>query len=195
MPLNFQPNAIGDRALQVNQHAIERHLTDDHYIRGFTPGAFVLSGAAVPTFVSIPVAIAQWPAIEMPDADISRAVVSWRKPSEWRGGMLRVRYWYTSPVASTNTFMVRVSVLAVRDSEVLGGTSLVSTDTAVAGPAVLNTVIRSTYVYTTTSLGSDDELFSLRVLRLGADASDTNVNVFQLLYVEVEHIPAQQVAQ
>lgn len=192
MPVNFQPNLTDDRWLQTNQQAVERHLIDDHYVRGFTPGEFVLADATA-TFVVVTAATPRWPAIAMADAAVSRAAVSFRKPSEWRGGRLRVRYWYTASVGSTNNFAIQVFVEAIRDAEVLTGTTLVNSQTAVAGPAVANTVIRSAYTYTTTSLGSDDELFELRIARIGTDGTDNNVNDFQLLYAEVEHIPAAQV--
>lgn len=195
MALNLQPElAAGDKDLQGNLRAIERHINDDHYVRGFMPGEFVLDGVNA-AFIVIPPAILQRPAIEMPDAVTSYGLVTFRKPSEWRSGQLRVRYWYTSDVGSTNNFMIQVAVTAVRDGELAGGTTLISSNAAVAGPAVASTIIRSAYTYTTTALSADDELFSIRMLRLGGDASDNNVNDFQLVYVECEHIPAQQVSQ
>lgn len=194
MALNFDPNRTDASNLLSNQQALERHINDDHYVRGFMPGEFVLDGTNA-AFIVIPPAILQRPAIEMPDAVTSFGLVTWRKPSEWRSGQLRVRYWYTSDVGSTANFVVQIAVTAVRDGELAGGTTLVSSNSAVAGPAVASTIIRSAYTYTTTALGGDDELFSVRVLRLGGDAGDTNVNDFQLVYLEVEHIPAQQVSQ
>lgn len=194
MALNILPHRTDDSALTTNLVAVERHLNDDHYVRGFAPGEFVLDGINA-VFVVIPPAILQRPAVEMPDAVTSYALVTLRKPSEWRTGQMRVIYWYTSDVGSTNNFLVQLAVTAVRADELAGGTTLVSSAVAVAGPAVASTVVRSAYTYTTTACGADDELFSIRVLRLGADASDNNINKFQLLYVTLEHIPAQQVSQ
>lgn len=193
--LNFQPELTYERALQTNQRAVERHVNDEHYVRGFTPGDFVLGGPAVPTHALVTAAAPRWPAIIMLDGGSSFAVASWRKPSEWRTGQIRSRYWYTSDVGSTNNFAIQTMLNAIRDAEVLTGTLLVDSTSAVAGPVVANTVIRSAYVYTTVALGSDDEVFSLRLGRIGADASDTNANEFHLLYVEIEHIPALQVSQ
>lgn len=194
MALNFQPERTDGTSLRNNLAAVERHINDDHYVRGFTPGEFVIGGAGPPTFVQIPGGSLRWPAISMPAGADSFANSSWRKPSEWRIGHLRIRYWYTSPAGSTNNFMVQVVVDAIRNGEVLSGTALYAAQAAVAGPAVADTVIRSADIYTTTALGSDDELFSVRVTRVGTHASDTNVNAFHLLYVEVEHIPAVQVS-
>ena len=192
--LNFAPDLVDSRSLQNNQHAIERHVDFDHYVRSFTPGMF-LSADAGATFVTVIAATMRWPAIEYADAATSRAHVSWRKPSEWRTGHLRIRFWYTSPVGDANRFRVQLLVSTIRDTEVLTGTLLADVSASYSGPAVANTVIRSPYVYTTTTLGSDDELFSLRVARVGGDAADTNVNVLQVLFAEVEHIPALQVSQ
>jgi hypothetical protein len=192
--LNFDPNRIDPHTLQVNQAATERHVNDDHYVRGLTPGEFVLDGTNA-AFAIIPPAILQWPAIEMPDAVTSYAIASFRKPSEWRSGKMRTRYWYTSDAGSTNNFVIQTAVTAVRGTELISGTSLLSDNAIVAGPAVASTLVKSSYTYTTTSLGGDDELFSVRVLRLGGNASDNNVNKFQLVYVELEHVPAQQVSQ
>lgn len=189
--LNFNPEHTDPRLLQNNLRAVERHVNDDHYVRGFTPGEFALITA---THALEPIAN-DWPEIVMLDAVTSHAAVSWRKPSEWRSGLMRVRFWYTSDVGSTNPFRIIVSSRAIRDAEVLAGTSLVFSTANYAGPAVAWTLVRSPYVYTTTALGSDDELLSVRIVRLGADAADTNVNEFHLLYVEVEHIPARQVSQ
>lgn len=193
--LNYQPELATGRGLEINLAAIERHLDDDHYVRRFTPGEFVLGGAGAPTHVLVTTASPRWSAIEMPDAATSLAVVSFAKPSEWRAGHLRVTYWYTSPVGSTNAFRIQVLMRAIRDAEVLTGTLLVDLSTNVAGPAVANTVVRAAAVLTTVAIGNDDELFTLRIGRIGADAGDTNVNVFQLLYAKVEHLPAQQVAE
>lgn len=191
MALNLQPELTDSRSVQINQHAIERHINDDHYVRRFTPGDFILLTA---TSGLDPVAN-DWPWIVMADGVNSHAAVSFRKPSEWRSGKLKVRYWYTSDVGSVSNFRIAVFARAIRDGEVMAGTLLVNAPASVAGPAVAYTVVRSADVYTTTSLGGDDELFSLRIVRLGADAADTNVNDFMLLYVEVEHIPATQVTQ
>lgn len=193
--LNFQPNLTDPRALQTNQLATARHVNDDHYVRGFTPGEFVIGGAAVPTFVQITAAGPRWSAISMPDGDDSTADVSWRKPSEWRSGQMRTRFWYTASVGSTNNFVVQIRVQAIRDGEVVPGTDLVNNVSAVPGPAVANTLIRSSYVYTTVAMSADDELFSWLISRAGSNIGDTNVNALQLVYVEVEHIPAQQVSQ
>lgn len=195
MPLNLIPERVSPRGLQINQRAIEHHLIDDHYVRGFTPGEFVLDNGALATFLLESAAAPRWSTINMPDAVNSFGCVTWRKPTEWRTGQIRLRYWYTSDVGSTNNFFIQTGMYSLRDGELLAANTLMNINTAVPGPAVALTAIRSAYVYTTTALGSDDELFSLRIQRLGGDASDTNVNDFSLLYVEIEHIPAQQVSQ
>lgn len=195
MALNLDPNRTDGRTLQVNLAAIERHLNDDHYVRGFTPGAFTIGGPAVPTFVQITAALPRWSAIAMPDAANSLATVSWQKPSEWRTGHIRTLYWFTSDVGSTNNFYIQTSLDAIRDGEVVPGTNLLTDTSRIAGPAVATTFVRSSHVYTTTQFGSDDELFSLRITRLGGDANDTNVNTFLLVHARIEHIPAQQVSQ
>lgn len=185
---------LDDSPLRRNQRSIAAHIDDDHYVRRFTPGDFTLSGAAAPTHVIIPAATPRWPAIEMPDGNTSHSTVSWEKPSQWRAGKLRVRIWYTSDVGSTSNFLIQTAISSIRASEVLLGTTLVMSNNALAGPSVANTPLKAD-VYSTTSFTADVELFSLRVQRVGGDASDTNVNDFYLLYVRVEHIPAQRESQ
>jgi hypothetical protein len=195
MALNFDPE-LGTKHLARNQRAVERHLDDDHYVRGFTPGQFVTDGANA-VLVPFPAAAPQWPAIKFPEGVISYAVVSWRKPSEWRLGRLRLRLWYTSDVASTANFAMFVRIKAVRDTEVLPGTALYDTGVAdtFAGPSVINKVVKSAYIYTTTSLGSDDELFTLQLVRTNANPPDANANDMYLIYAVVEHIPAVRESQ
>lgn len=192
--INFFPERADPQSMLSNQRSIARHVDDDHYVRGFTPGEFALDAAGV-TQVNIPVATPRWPALEYADGVLARATVDWRKPSQWRVGKVRARFWYTSPVGSTNNFVVNVRVAAVRDGEVLPGTDLFIIGAAYPGPTVVNTVIRSPYLYATTSLGSDDELFTLQIARDGANAGDTNTNVLQVTYAEVEHIPAVRESQ
>jgi hypothetical protein len=192
--LNFQPELTADRALQVNQNSIERHINDDHYVRGFTPGDFVLTSAVGAAFVLDNVG-ARWPLIEMPDAGISRARVSWRKPSEWRSGKLSVTMWYTSTVGSTNNFHLIYAIDAIRAAEVIFGTELLLLEFNAPGPAVANTVMKVAATYSTVSLGSDDELFAFGIARDGANADDTNVNSIRIIYATIEHIPERQVSQ
>lgn len=193
MALNLQAERVDAASLGVNLRAIERHVNDCHYVRSFMPGEFVLAGTAA--HVLFDAVGLRWPAIEMPDATDSFAAASWRKPSEWRSGHLRVRFWYSSDVGSTSNFSVQVVVDAIRDGEAVPGTNLGTSQIAYAGPAVAFTVKRSAYVYTTTALGSDDELFALRITRVGGAGPDNNTNDMHLLYAEVEHLPAQQVSQ
>lgn len=183
---------LDDTPLRRNQRSIERHITDDHYIRSFTPGMFVLDGVA--THVQIPAAAPQWPAVEFPDGVLSIATVSWRKPSEWRTGKLRLQFRYTSDVGSTNAFGIRYRVVSIRDAEVHPGTILSANPTvlSLAGPAVANTHVRSAYFYTTTSFGSDDEMFSVQIFRDGA--ADANNNDFHLIHLEVFHVSSVQEA-
>lgn len=185
---------LDDSALRSNQRSIERHVDDDHYLRSFSPGMFVLGGPAGCVHALIPAAAPRWPAVTMPKdlGTNSLAAVSFRKPSEWRSGRLRIRFWFTSPVGSANNFLVQTTVDAIRTSEVLPGTNLRSANTTHAGPAVANTRMFSGDLYTTASFGPDDQSFSLRVARLSTNASDTNANDFNLLEVEVFHISARQ---
>lgn len=185
--LNFQPELTDPRWLATNQYAIERHINDDHYVRGFTPGEFVLVTATHATAIL-------WPRIVMTAAATSYGAVSWRKPSEWRAGHLAVSYWFTSDVGGTNNFRIVLDCRAIRETELLDGTSLLSSASLQAGPASAFAVKKSVAVYTSTALGSDDQLFSLRIQRDGTHADDNNANPFWLLYVEVEHIPSVQVS-
>lgn len=181
---------IDDSALKRNQRAIERHVDYDHYVRCFTPGDFVLTGATHITDTS-----AFWSAVQFADAAVSYGIVTFCKPSEWRSGKLATTIWYTSNAGSTNNFRLGLAVRAIRDGEVLGGTALLTSAANVPGPGVANTVIRYGPTYTTTSFGNDDELFSFRVLRDGTHANDTNVNNLLLLYAKVEHIQAVRESQ
>lgn len=192
--LNFSPEQVDQNALRGNQRAIERHINDDYYVREFTPGQFALDAAGV-TLVNIPAATPRWPALEFVDTILARANASFRKPSEWRSGKFRIRFWYTSPVGSTNNFIIITRIAAGRTGEVLPGTDLLFVSTTYAGPAVANTWIRSPDIYTTTSLGGDDELFTFQFVRDGGHANDTNVNVLHFLHAEVKHIPAQRESQ
>lgn len=191
MALNLTPNLIEGRHLQTNLLAIERHLTDDHYLRELTPADFILDANALA--VQITAAAPQWPALRLPDAVISAVVATWRKPSEWRTGALRLQIRYTSSVAGTAAFTIAYRVRAIRGGEVLPGTLLTADPVtlSLAGPAVADTEMVDAYRYTTISFGSDDERFALQIIRSGGDA---NNNPFDLLSVEVVHIPAIQEA-
>lgn len=193
-PLNLNPERFEGDRLRGNLRAIESHLTDDHYVRRFTPGDFTLDAAGV-TQVNIPAATPRWPALEFADGVLARASASFEKPSEWRSGKFRARFWYTSPVGSTNNFQFGIRLAAVRGTEVLPGTDLLVLSTTYAGPAVANTVIKTAWIYSTSSLGADDELFTFQFFRDGANAADTNTNVLHVLYGKVEHIPAQRESQ
>lgn len=194
-PLNFQPELTHPRALQTNQRAVERHLTFDHYVRPLTPGAFIVDGTNC-THALVTAASNRWPALAYADAATGRAIASFRKPSEWRGGQLVLRFWYTAPGSSTNNFAVLALVNSLAAGEVLNGTLLLNTGTVtVAGPGTANTLLRSTDYYSSTPLGNDDELFAVQLIRLGADAGDTNTNALHVLHVEVQCLPLQQVAQ
>lgn len=192
-PLNLNPERFEGDRLKGNLRAIESHLTDDHYLRELAPASFILDANALR--VQIPAATPQWPAIELPDGVLSIIVATWRKPSEWRSGKLRLQFRYTSDVGSTAVFNIRYRIRAIRNGEVLPGTILTA-DPAVlplAGPAVANTETVSSYQYSTVSLGADDERFSLQLFRDGG--ADANNNDFHLLSVEVLHIPAQRESQ
>lgn len=195
MALNLNTDLTTTRSIQDNWRAIERHLDYDHYTRGFTPGDFILDVGGNATPILLTVATNRWPAVMMPEGRESIAITSFHKPSEWRSGKLKITYWYTSDVGSTNNFYIGVTAYATRRDEVLNGTSLYAVDTAVAGPAVASTVKVAGPFYTTTSFGSDDELFAIGIFGQRANVLDTNVNEFHLLYVLVEHIPAQQVSE
>jgi hypothetical protein len=194
--LNFNPELTDLRALQTNQRALELHINDDHYVRDFSPGDFVLGGSAGCVHAQIPAATPRWAAVTMPKDAVANsiAVVNFRKPSQWRSGRLCVRFWYTSPTAGATNFWIQVNLDAARTGEVLPATNLMALTAAYSGPAVANTKLASGAVYSTVSFGADDEDFGLRVIRLSTSASDTNPNAMNLLRVEVEHIPAQAVS-
>lgn len=195
MALNLNPERSSlDHDTRGNFRAVSRHLDFDHYVRWFNPGSFTLTGAAATSATNFPSPSFLWSAVVMPNGDDSNAASSWVKPSEWRSGQLKVYFWYTSPTGSTNNFYVRTGLGAIRDTEVVPG-ALFSNDFAIAGPAVANTIIRSAALYTSVPFGSDDELFTLRIRRLGAHASDTNTNDMYLVMALVEHIPAAAVSQ
>lgn len=191
--LNFNPES-GVESLRSNQRSVAAHIDDDYYVRRFTPGMFLPDNGAVATFLTESAAQPRWPTINMPDAVSGQATVTWERPSHWLSGKLRTRYWYTSDTGSTNNFVIRIVIYTVRNGQLLNASTLGDTSTAVPGPAVALTAIRSDYIYTTTSFDPSAELFSLRIQRTGGDASDTNVNDFSLLYVRVQHIPATREA-
>lgn len=194
MPLNFQPERTDPTSILGNQRSIARHLDDTHYVKRFSPGDFIID--AGPTAILINVGgNLRWPAIDMPDAAVSRANTSFDKPSEWRSGRCTIQFWYTIDVGSTANFVVGLRLDAVRTGEVLNGTNLLNINLTIPGPAAANTVARSSLTYTTTSFGADDELFALSVARIGTDAADLNVNHFRLLFVRLRHLPAQMEGQ
>jgi hypothetical protein len=191
--LNLRPESVDPEALRSNQRAIEAHLDDDHYRRRFQPGDFALSGT---TTALVPAANPRWPVIVFPDVAASEAAVSWERPTEWRKGKLEILIWYTAPGAGADNFWVAVTLNAIRTGEILGGTSLYTKFDAWQGPALTDTVKRFGPVYTTTSFGSDDELFSLKVRRNGNDVvNDVNTNPLHLLLVRIRHIPAMSESQ
>lgn len=184
---------LDDSLLKRNQRSVAAHIDDDHYTRELTPADFILDATA--TRVQIPAATPQWPAVRMPDGSQSIVVATFRKPSQWRAGKLRLKIVYTSSGGSTNVFAISYRVRAIRRGEVLPGTLLTADPVplSLAGPAVANTEMNDSYRYTTVSLGPDDERFSLQIFRDGA--ADANGNDFHLLSVEVVHISSVQESQ
>lgn len=190
--LNFTPehSTLDPRVIRSNWEAIERHVNDDHYVREFTPGKFVLAGAAVAFAVNN-----GWPVVEFTNAsvlDTDIATVSFRKPSEWRTGKLRLGFWYTSDAAGASNFSIGTRIYGVRRGEALPGTLLYSAANAVPGPAAGGDLLYSGDFYTSTSFGSDDELFRVLFTR---DGTDANGNDFHLVHVVVEHIQATRQSQ
>lgn len=188
MSLNLQPERTDPTSILGNQRAIDRHLTWDHYTLNFTPGIFVPNGT---TLIGVHAASMRYPAITFAKAAASEALVSFAKPSEWRSGKLAITVLYTSPGASTNNFYVAITVDAVKTGEVLTGTNLYAVFSTWAGPAVANTVKKLGPIYTTNTIGADDELFGLKVRRDSTHANDTNVNDLNVLMVRVVHMPAR----
>lgn len=191
MPLNLAPDGPD---LRRNLRAIERHLVNDHYARGLSAAAFMLGGNGAADLL-VPVATPHWPAKVLPKNALANPLIStsFDKPSEWRTGLLSVEFWYTCPVASAATnFFVQVAIQGLRFGEVIPGTSLLAASAAYPGPAVINTTLKPAVVYSTAAIGSDDEVFSLRFVRLSTNASDTNANDFHLLYAIVRHLPNVQ---
>jgi hypothetical protein len=181
------PDVTTDAGLRTNLRAVERHLNEDHYVRGFSPGMFVTTESATQV---IPASSARWSAVSFADGSTGRASVSFHKPSEWRTGHLAITFWYTSETSSTNNFRMNLVVEAIRNGEAwnAGITQLLAVTLDLPGPAAAPKLIVNGPTYTTTAFTPDDELFTLRFRRDGADVLDTNVTPLLLVYAKVEHL-------
>lgn len=184
MALNLQPEFAGKDPRSAFG-AIARHLDYDHYIRSISPGSMVLQAPAVHAIVGN-----RWGVVELPAALDSSALYTYDRPSEWVIGKVRVTIWFSSPAASTNPFRIFLQVTSAKTGDVVTASTLLLTGAnALAGPAVLNTVIKAS-VYSTANVTRDMELLTVRVMRQGTNAADTNPNVFHLYHTKVEHILA-----
>jgi len=188
-PLNLNPERSEGRLLQDNLRAIERHLADDHYVKDLDPERFTITAPGAKVLANA--ATLRFNALQFPDAAVARARANFRKPSQWRSGLLSVTVLYTCETGTTNAFNLITTVNAIRTGEVLPGTQLLALDTTTPGPAVASTILQYGPVYTTSGLGSDDMLFSVGITRDGNRVEDVNANALLVLDVIVEHIPAQ----
>lgn len=182
---------LDDAPLRRNLRAIERHFDDSYYTRHFPAQDLIPLASTGASISLIPTATPRFPAVILTKnlGANPTCALTFRRPSEWLRGRIRARYWYTSPVGSTNNFLIQVGITAVKTGEVLPGTSLLGGNVAVPGPAVANTRTVSGTLYSTVSFDSDDEVFSVRVVRMSPNASDTNANEFHLLGIELVHVP------
>jgi hypothetical protein len=188
--LNFRPERVDKDALRLNQLSMARHVSDIYYHPGFGPGKFQPDGTATGTILNVG-GVSRWAAIDYPNAVTARATVTISRPSEWRSGKLALTLRYTSDGAAADPFLIGFRVDAVRHGEVLNGTSLLSLDQQLAGPAIAYTSMVTDRIFSTTSFQPDDELLSFMVARLGAAAGDVNTNHMYLLHFQVEHVPAK----
>lgn len=187
--LNFNPESERDPIARSSLRAVERHLHDDHYVRSIAPADFILEGGATTAVVNT-----RWGVVVLPDGSSTSGVHTYLRPSEWVLGKLKVKVWYSSPVASTNNFRVFLQVTHAKAGDVTTASPFLLTGAVLLpGPAVINTLLTHE-VYSTVNVTRDMELLTARVQRTGAHADDTNVNDMHVYAVRVEMILATQEA-
>lgn len=183
MLLNFNTE-VGAPGERKNLRSLARHVADDHYVRHIQPGAMVMEATAVHGVIG------RWGVATLPAAADTSAIAAIGRPSEWVSGKLKITLRFSSSVGSTNNFRVLVQATPAKSGSVTTATTLIANDVGIiAGPAVANTRMERT-IYSTSSMTQEFDTLSVRILRTGTNAADTNANPFNIYLVTVELIPA-----
>lgn len=180
------PFRLDDTDLRRNLRSLDAHITDDHYRRSFGTGDWALEGTAVLVGTGAGIMVPSLPN----DGTISGISSTFVRPSEWVAGRVKIRIWYSSPVASNKIFRVVPQVFATKTGAVLlTNTTINSTNLDLGGPATAADTVLSSEIFSTgATITSDMELFSVRVARVSADAADTNPNALHIYAVRIEHV-------
>lgn len=175
-------------SIRRNMRSVERHLNDDHYVRSFGPGSMVLEATAVHGLVG------RWGVVTLPVGADTAGLVTFRRPSQWVSGKLKITLSFSSSGASTNNFRILTQATPSKSGSVMTATSLIANDVGlIAGPAVANTRMDRA-IYSTGNMTQEFDELSVRILRTGTNAADTNANPFNIYLLTVEMIPAMQEA-
>lgn len=169
---------LASDAVTLERQRVRDRAIDELYFRlPMEPGV----GA---TFAGITVDTATYSmtVMDMPAGAVSAYRRTFPVRGLWPRTTARLNLWYTSPVGSTNAFSLRFLARQAGAGTVLTALSAVfSHDFTVPGPAVANTILKTTYRVTGAVLSSPD-LFAYTFARLAPDA---NANALRIVYGEV----------
>jgi len=187
------------RGLWDKQHfenlasVVDQTLSDQYYVKWFGTGnihddASTANHVTVTTFVDA--TSQKYPVIQMPDGVGTRVLIHRVKPQYWISGNIKFRLHWINDTASTNTFVLSHIVQKVTAGAVASAIAAANTQ-SVAGINVAD-------AYMITDLGTwwrvtnEIDALTLRLTRLGADASDTNTDSFNLVGIEMIYKPVER---
>jgi hypothetical protein len=180
----IQPSAFDAVSSEANWRTALGVLDEEYFKEWIDPGRGTLDGPTVP----VPGERAS--VIELPDAASSNWRTNLRRKDRWFGCGIRLTLYYSSTVGSTNDFRLLFGVRAFDvGSDVSGLADIATTTFSTPGPAVAATVLSVSKLYAPPIIPGNRALLTVRVVRLGADAADTNVNPLRVYGLLFEALP------
>lgn len=183
--LNFNATLTDQASILRNQRALQASLYESLYVRYFNPaslrtaGVATLSGTEATEYINFP------------DNDNSpRAWASLPIPAHWRQGNARFTMFWGGSVGSTNN----VNWTLHRRVTAVGGdytTNDTATIVVIPGPATANTWQRYTWA-ANVPIAGNHRLLTFRLLRAGADVTDTYAGAAHLLMCLWRFVPSVQ---
>jgi len=190
MPEGLNYGKEDRRALDADRQILSAK-TDDLDVLDLWPGGATLFGGATTTETG-PGAGVNADALVLADAATHYARWNRRVRSSWTNHKLAFTVYYTAPAGSTNNFRLVLSVEAMKSGANMSTGYVVDSPVAlVPGPAAAWGLLTATAILGAIPLTTETaEVISIRVLRTGTHADDTNTNACHVLLVVVEPRPA-----
>lgn len=172
------------RLLRVNSPGMEEYVDFNTYNIWIPAQAFTaLLGSYVITNIS------RYPVIELPDAATTRLAFGFRKPRQWKKGVVSARIWYTgTEVAGTNAICT-LEIPTPTIGDVLAGTTA-SANTAIPSPGTTNELCKfDDFSFVNdggnATISFSDHFISIVFTRLGTNGSDNYTSTLYVLGIEV----------